>query len=213
MLISLIHDRIWISLLSAELTFMLVGFGWGHDSRQPSLPETVRVRLRPVGSLSCFLTKYFVWIELARESQWWHVHKQRLENYYHHVHAAGCEDSETGQRRKEQVSGWGVWCEGVTLLWCSLIWKDEEDASTLFFICRSLGFNWRITTEFVGCYQILPRFFADATNAQWVFLGSENLMSSLLVLVPSQNTHFWNQSLLWNRLPSWLHDYFTFFSG
>lgn len=69
--------------------------------------------------------------------------------------------------------------------------------SLTVLVCRSLGFNWRITSECVCCSQILPCLSADATNAQWVFLGSQNLMSSLPVLIPS---HFWNLSLLWKRL-------------
>lgn len=94
-LISVIHD--WISLLNAELTFMLTEFGWGLDSSfRRSLPtfltETLRVRLRTVGSLTCFLIKYLVWVELVRKSKWWQV-----ENSSYHVRAR-CEDSNEKSR-------------------------------------------------------------------------------------------------------------------
>lgn len=101
-LISVIHD--WISLLNAELTFMLAELGWGLDSSfRKCLPtfltETVRVRLRTIGSLTCFLTKYLVWIELVREPKWWQVPRTRCRMW--------------GQQWKEQDSGWGIWWESL----------------------------------------------------------------------------------------------------
>lgn len=70
----------------------------------------------------------FSLIKLSKESKWKHEHKQNLKSSYHDQATARAGSVE------EQVIGCVGGCEGVIVLWCNIIWKDEDTSPLTFYL-------------------------------------------------------------------------------
>lgn len=153
-LISLIHDRVWTSCLSAELTFMLVGFGWvGCVSRLGrSLPHpTTFLAWKSEGQAEACRTSDKIF---------------SLDQTCKGVKVITCAQAEAGKlitpcsrcrtggqrERTETKSGSavGLWDLRESLCYDVTYSGGMRRTPLIVLVCRSLGFNWRITRRSVS---------------------------------------------------------------